>query len=67
MNLGYASVKGGKWHRTISDRPTFMRDEPTECGLIIRPLNVGWGEFPYRVLPAYLCKHCFGNPPEVKQ
>lgn len=56
---GYFSVAGGKWHRAIVPRPTFMRDEQTACGLTVRPLNVTWdGAKPDYVRPDSFCKHC---------
>lgn len=59
MDRGYVSVAGGKWHRAVVARPTFMHDEQTACGLTVRPLNVTWdGNRPDYVLPSAFCKHC---------
>jgi hypothetical protein len=58
-NRGYVSVAGGKWHRAVVDKPTFIHDEQTACGLTVRPLNVSWdGERPSYAHPTSFCKHC---------
>lgn len=69
MTRGYASVSGGKWHRTIADQPSFTRDEQTVCGLTIRPLNVSWnGKRPDYAHPSSFCKRCDGMiEKEIKQ
>lgn len=53
----WGSVRGGKWHRTISASPTFVHDEQSLCGLTFRPLNVTWDERP-TTHPAYICQRC---------
>lgn len=43
--VGWAKVKGGKWHATQNLKPSwFPRDnmETTLCGLSINPINVAW-------------------------
>ncbi len=54
---GYGSVRGGKWHRTLSAEPTFMHEEQSLCGLVFTPLNVAWDKTP-QVLPEYMCQKC---------
>ena len=55
---GWASVRNGKWHRTVSTEPTFVHDEESLCGLTFRPLNVEWRACGPSALPAYICKRC---------
>ena len=53
----WASVRNGKWHRTVSEHPDFRRTEESVCGQSFRPVNVTWDERP-STHPAYICKHC---------
>jgi hypothetical protein len=53
----WASVRGGKWHVTVADKPEWTRDETAICGLTFRPLNVTWAEAPPTSL-RHLCAHC---------
>lgn len=57
----WGSVRGGKWHKTVSAEPTFTRDEESLCGITFRPLNVTHGE-PPRAAPRFICTKCAGQP-----
>ena len=53
----WASVKDGKYHATVSEKPQWDRDEESLCGLTIRPRNVTWGEAP-PTNRNHICAHC---------
>lgn len=56
---GYASVRGGKWHRTRDPNPSFARDEQSVCGVTFRPLNVSpAGEPPDYIHESSRCQAC---------
>lgn len=55
---GWASVKGGKWHRTAVTQPSFMRDETALCGITFRPLNVTWDDEEPPTTQRHRCVRC---------
>jgi len=56
---GWAAAEHGKWHRTVSDEPSFMRIEKSLCGLTFRPLNASWDGFPsYSRRDSAACGRC---------
>ena len=52
---GWASVKDGRWHRTIDGDPRdFRTPVQTVCGRTITPHNVGESN----VNPRHVCAQC---------
>ena len=54
----WASVRGGKWHATVSPEPRWDRDERSLCGVTFRPLNVTDGGPPDYSPRRHWCAHC---------
>lgn len=53
----WASARNGKWHRTVTEKPSWTRDETALCGITFRPVNVTWSEEP-PTTERFKCKHC---------
>lgn len=57
--MAWGSVKDGRWHITLSDEPSFMKDDRSLCGLSFRPFNVIWDtDDGHKPNPRYICHKC---------
>ena len=56
----WASVPDGKYHRTVSEKPDWRRDEQSLCGLTFQPRNVSWNEAP-PTNNRWLCMKCLAK------
>lgn len=57
----WIKAREGKWHKSVSEEPTFMHEEKSLCGVTFTPLNVTWREYP-PTNAHHICAHCAKLP-----